>query len=366
MPFSRSLVLSLGFGSQPEDDRGRSFNCIISKLMKMRKLSSIPAHHKGGAMATSNWVDFRSVKESVTMSMALDHYQVNWLRKSKDELRGRCPIHNGEGTDTFHVNISKNAFQCFSCKARGNVLDFVAAMEKCSVRDAALKLQDWFSIPAAAGDRSSTPVTTPASDKPGRGEELLINSPLKFQLKGVDCSHAYLQQRGIRKETAEEFGVGFYSGRGSMSGRIVIPIHNERGELVAYAGRAIDNSEPRYKLPAGFHKSAAVFNAHRVLAAGTHEVILVEGFFDCMKVYQEGFPALALMGSSLSEQQERLLAEHFKVAVLLFDGDDAGRAATDQCLLRLGRKMWVKAVMLPDGKQPDSLAAEELRGLLEK
>ena len=72
-------------------------------------------------MAT-NWVDFRAVKNAVTMRMALDHYGVNWLRKRGDELAGRCPIHKGEGTDTFHVNLTKNAFHCFSCQAKGNVL----------------------------------------------------------------------------------------------------------------------------------------------------------------------------------------------------------------------------------------------------
>ena len=73
-----------------------------------------------------------------------------------------------------------------------------------------------------------------------------------------------------------------------MHDRIVIPIHNPEGELVAYAGRSIDGSEPRYKFPAGFHKSLELFNLHRV--RGEVSVVLVEGFFDCMKVTQAGFP----------------------------------------------------------------------------
>jgi len=96
-----------------------------------------------------NWVDFKAVKSAVTMRMVLDRYQVNWLRKKGEELQGRCPIHQGEGQDTFHISLAKNAFHCFSCKARGNVLDFVAAMENCTVREAALKLRQWFSIAAA-------------------------------------------------------------------------------------------------------------------------------------------------------------------------------------------------------------------------
>jgi DNA primase len=78
-----------------------------------------------------------------------------------------------------------------------------------------------------------------------------VNKPLSFTLRDVDSSHLYLRQRGIQEETARHFGVGFFLGRGSMSGCVVIPIHNERGELVAYVGRSIDGSEPKYKLPNG-------------------------------------------------------------------------------------------------------------------
>lgn len=208
----------------------------------------------------NNWVDFKAVKAAVSMQMLLDRYQINWLRKSGKELRGRCPIHKGDGQDAFSVNLAKGVFGCFSCHARGNVLDFVAAMEQCSVRDAGLKLKQWFAV----SDESVPAQAKVAVVEPGRvGESAaVINKPLSFQLTGVDSSHPYLSERGISRETAETFGVGFFGGRGSMSGRVVIPIHNEHGELVAYAGRSIDGSEPRYKLPKGFHKSLELFNVH--------------------------------------------------------------------------------------------------------
>src|SRR5689334_8790931 len=95
---------------------------------------------------------------------------------------------------------------------------------------------------------------TPAPDVHGS------NRPLEFTLKGIDASHEYVAKRGIRAETARAFGVGFFPGKGSMLGRVVIPIHNREGTLVAYAGRSIDGAEPKYKLPAGFHKSIELFN----------------------------------------------------------------------------------------------------------
>jgi len=305
-----------------------------------------------------NWVDFKAVKSAVGILAVLDHYQINWLRKNKDELRGRCPIHNGQGESSFHVNLTKNAFNCFSCKARGNVLDFVAAMERCSVRDAGLKLKDWYSI-AELAPVTNSPTTV--LDEP-KAREPAANKPLTFQLKGIDHSHPYLEQRGITKDTAETFGVGYFSGKGSMHGRIVIPIHNGRGELVAYAGRSIDGSEPRYKLPAGFHKSLELFNLHRAIGEGSPErrVVVVEGFFDCMKVSQAGLPCVALMGSTLSETQEQLLADRFKTACLMLDGDEAGQRATDECLVRLGWRMYVWAASLSDGQQPDQLSTDEI------
>ena len=314
----------------------------------------------------NNWVDFKAVKAAVSMRMALHHYQVN--RKKGDELRGRCPIHKGEGQNTFHVSLAKNAFQCFSCQARGNVLDFVAAMEQCSVRDAGLKFQEWFGIekPESAQPTAKKPVEDKPAEAARVGESALVNKPLSFQLKGIDPAHPYLAERGISKETAETFGVGFFSGKGSMSGRIVIPIHNDRGELVAYAGRSIDGSEPRYKLPAGFHKSAELYNLHRVLEQSSAQgpVVVVEGFFDCMKVSVAGFPCVALMGSSLSDVQEALVAAKFERVIVMLDADEPGQQAAAECLTRLSRLMWVRAALLPEGKQPDQLSSEELQEVL--
>jgi DNA primase len=311
-------------------------------------------------MNDKTWVDFKAIKSAVSMEMMLARYNVNWLGKKHDELRGRCPIHQGEGKDTFHVNVSKNVFNCFSCKKRGNVLDFVATMEKCSVRDAAVKIGEWFSI---TGETTAEPEKTKRAEVGGGVGETVatFNKPLTFQLKNVDTSHPYLAERGISKETAETFGVGFFSGKGSMSGRIVIPIHNSRGELVAYSGRSIDGSEPRYKLPLGFQKSLELFNVHRLSGP---LVILVEGFFDCMKVHQAGFPVVSLMGSSLSKAQAEVVATKFQRVVVMLDGDEPGRLASAESLKALAARAWVREITLQVGQQPDQLSCEDIAQVL--
>ena len=170
-------------------------------------------------------------------------------------------------------------------------------------------------------------------------------------------------ERGLTTETIKTFGVGFYSGKGSMTGRVVIPIHNELGELVAYCGRSVDGGEPKYMLPSGFHKSEILYNLHRVKGGG---VIVVEGFFDCMKVCQSGYPnVVALMGSSMSAAQEKLLCSRFQKVTILLDGDEAGKRGAEEIASRLVKKLYVRIVELQDGKQPDGMTAEELGNLLQ-
>src|SRR5262249_25666936 len=118
--------------------------------MKIKKLSTLPKSKRQGGreqMATSTWVDFQAVKSTVSMEAVLERYGVMpSLRRRGTELHGRCPIHKGKGEESFRVNTKKNCFHCFSCGAKGNVLDFVAFMERCVLRDAALRLQDWFAL----------------------------------------------------------------------------------------------------------------------------------------------------------------------------------------------------------------------------
>jgi DNA primase len=203
----------------------------------------------------NSWIDFKAVKAQVSIHMVLDHYGINWLRKETGDLVGKCPIHQGDGKRAFRVSVKKNIFNCFSCNARGNVIDFVAAMEQCSIREAAVKLKDWFSLsmPAIEGHQQ-TPGLPKIVEPTKAGESAGENKPLSFELKGIDYSHPYLATRGISPEIAKRFGIGFFPGKGSMSERIVIPIHNEKGQLVAYAGRSIDYTEPKYKSRQAFIK----------------------------------------------------------------------------------------------------------------
>jgi DNA primase catalytic core len=163
------------------------------------------------------------------------------------------------------------------------------------------------------------------------------------------------------------FGVGYYAGSGFLRHRIVFPIHDNEGPLVAYAGRSIDGSEPRYLFPPGFRKSQVVFNLHRAVGEAAECAIVVEGFFDCLRVHQAGYRnVVALMGANLSDAQEKLLRERFQQLVLMLDGDEAGRRASQQVAARLRGKVSLSMVGLPSGRQPDQLSNEEIERILSR
>jgi DNA primase len=193
------------------------------------------------------------------------------------------------------------------------------------------------------------------------------NPPLRFSLQYIDARHPYLVSRGVTPQTIRTFGLGLYTGKGLLRGRIVIPIHNASGELIAYAGRAINGEEPKYRFPAGFRKSLVLFNLHRAIAAKTRAVIVVEGFFDAIAVHQAGYPAVvALMGATLSRSQADLLTSHFDRIMLILDGDAAGQQGTAAIMNLLARQMPVAVVPLQEREQPDQLMAQEIQRLIQQ
>jgi DNA primase len=308
----------------------------------------------------SGWVNYGAVKEAVGIQSVLAAYGVTGLRPSgRGQYRGPCPIHGGEGVEAFHVNVERHVFHCFACQAGGNVLDLVAALERCTVYRAACHLRDRFAVQAPA---------VPAARVAARSRELVTkkrspNPGWRAVLGELDGAHPYLSERGITPATAAYFAMGYHDGPGWLHGQVAIPIHNAAGQLVAYCGRRLPGPVgPRYRFPAGFAKSLELFNFHRAAATGAAEVVVVEGFFDCLRVHQAGWPAVvALMGLTLSAAQQRLLGERFPRITLMLDGDRAGRAASPVIAARLRPHCVVREVILPLNCQPDGLPESEIK-----
>jgi 5S rRNA maturation endonuclease (ribonuclease M5) len=278
-------------------------------------------------------------------------------------------MHGSERSkESFQVHTGKNAWACHSascCRVRrgnvgGNILDLVAYLEGCTIREAALRLQAWAEGPEGTGV-SDQLVSKGKNADPGQEELHRLRFCLRLQW------HPYLQQRGIDRAIAACFGVGYYAGSGFLRERMVFPLHDEHGELVGYAGRRLDDGEPRYLFPPGFRKSRVVYNLHRALEPATGQGglgIVVEGFFDCLKVHQAGYGnVVALMGASVSDRQSELLDTYFRELVVMLDGDETGRRAS-----RVLAARWPAAYMawVPAGRQPDEWSSEEIEGILRR
>lgn len=349
-------------------------------------------------MPKTSRINFEELKARADFRAVLAHYSLAPVGQG-DQVKIRCPFHDDE-RPSCSVNLEKKLFHCFSCQLSGNVLDFVHRMEALqasdgstvSLRQAGLRLAEICGVTrhvtaaengtrTRAGGTSEAKAVPPTSPphkasrarlEPRRATKAPeYNKPLGFTLS-LDPAHPYLRERGLSPEIIDLFGLGFFAGeKGSMVGRVCIPIHNVSGELVAYAGRwalaleELPEGEEKYKLPLGFHKRLEFFNLHRVKHC--KHLVVVEGFFAAMRLHSLRVPSVALMGSSISEEQVALLREHcpaLRFVTVLLDGDEAGVEGGDKVTAALAKHWFVRIVALPDGNQPDMVDQGELERLL--
>ena len=346
-------------------------------------------------------VNFPYVRSRVTLPMLVERYPTQLQEGSKGKWRGPCPIHQGSNAQQF-VITPPNKWRCFGdCtndqrfnNGGGNALDFVIGMESIdtgnagqNAHQAALLIIEWFDLGEAAFRNANSssdeaqaavrPARPSAADEPQPEERQVesasdeaCNSPLERGgdwYRERDYEHPYLtESRGLGKDTTRYFGIGHYAGKGKMMhNRIVIPIHNVKGEIVAFAGRRIiDDDSPKYLLPKGFYKQVELFNFHRV-PQEANRVVLVEGYFDVFHLYQCGIThVVSSMGVSLSDAQLALLRERFLGVQVLFDGDATGQEASMSVAAKMAKALWVKVIPCPEGKQPEHLSCEELKELV--
>jgi DNA primase len=334
----------------------------------------------------SAWVDIESIKREVTLKMILDHYGLMGTRQGS-EVRLLCLFHD-DTHPSLWANLEKGIWHCFGCGLKGDTVAFVIQHEGIDTGDrktdrlaAARFLAVTFGIDSRVPPhaemawstrpphkaRSLPPAVTRDAQRPVKEAEEARspteegamtphhgNPPLTFTLRQLNTRHPYLlQERGLRPETIDHFGLGVYHGRGAMTGRAVIPIHNDQGELVAYAGRWPGEpppGEPKYRLPLHFRKSLLLFNLHRACEHAAEGLIVVEGFFTVFDLWQKGrHNVVAVMGCALSAQQKNLLVETVGQrgrVLLAFDADPPGRQGMHEAAQSLVSQVFVRAVEL--------------------
>ncbi len=324
------------------------------------------------------------------------------LQRRGGRYWGLCPFHQ-EKSASFTVTPDKGVYYCFGCHKGGTVFDFVMEIEKVPWRDAVEILAKKAGIEIPQEDEEQGGI------KRGTFFELYRRVAGSFHwllTEGAQAESArkYLAGRGLHKETIEAFQLGYApldrdwlfqflaqksysqeflsktglfieSAGGSSSAlfanRIMFPISNARGEIIAFGGRALGDSQPKYlnsPETAFFRKRENLFGIDKAAPAirGEGFFVLVEGYMDVLALHQAGIAnCVAPLGTALTEQQVRLLKRYAAKAVVLFDGDDAGQNATSRAIEMLEKEdLIVQVVELPGGQDPADFVQKEEVGAL--
>lgn len=322
------------------------------------------------------------------------------LAKKGREFTGLCPFHS-EKTPSFTVNDDKAFYHCFGCGAHGDVIRFVTETEGLTFPEAVAKLAGMAGLSVPQATREERQRAERAKSLQDACEAALrffrrrLNEPA-----GADAL-SYLRRRGLKPETIEAFRLGWapdgrsilkqaLAGEGfpepmlveagllikpedggesydRFRGRVIFPIADRRGRVIAFGGRALGDIQPKYlnspETPL-FNKGRLLYaldKARQAVRDGA-EVIVTEGYTDVIALHQAGFGgAVAPLGTALTESQIEELWRLAPGPVLCFDGDEAGRRAAgralDRLLPRLVPGKTARFVFLPEGEDPDSFVS---------
>ncbi len=328
-----------------------------------------------------------NIRESTDIVSLISSY-VN-LKGSGNRHLGLCPFHQ-ESTPSFHVSSDKQLYHCFGCGASGNAITFVMEKENYDFVEAVKYLADKSNI---AIEETSDNYNEIKSIK----EEIytIHTKSARFfykQLHSDNGEHArdYIESRKLSKNVCTKFGIGYApkdfnilynflksegydddlilksglcsekNGRiyDKFINRLMFPIFDVRGRVIAFGGRILDDGNPKYlNSPETliFNKSSTLFNLNYAKNSKSRDLILVEGYIDVISLYQQGIHnVVAVLGTGFNEQHAKVIRKYCDRAFLLFDSDDAGIKATKRAipyLIDAGVK--VKVVSLSDAKDPD-------------
>ena len=328
------------------------------------------------------------------------------LKKSGSNYFGLCPFHN-EKSPSFSVSQDKQIFHCFGCGVGGGVLSFIMRAEGLEFHDAVsfLAKQNGMTVPESNYDPK-------AGKRRERLFELMRDTARFYYSELWKPENAKVQQyfarRGLTKKTMNRFGLGFApdsffatmdamqekgytkeellacglvakSEKGNLydkfRNRVMFPIFDLRGNVIAFGGRVMDDSKPKYlnsPETAIFHKSRNLFAIEQARKTKNNHFILAEGYMDVIALHQAGFDsAVASLGTSLTEEQARLLARYTQNIIISYDADNAGQAASQRAIDILKKAgLNVRVLKIPNAKDPDEFIKEKgsdaFRRLIEK
>lgn len=293
---------------------------------------------------------------------------------SAKTLIGLCPFHD-DRHPSLYVNVREQYYKCFACGEGGDLFKFVQQMEGCDFRTALYKLAGWYGLSDTGGDYQSVkyppvrPKLQPAPVEPV--SRLYIDSLLRNHRMVLDLLEKYIPEKDILRDTYSRFEVGVASyflppDYDAFCNRLIFPIRNEWGELVAFAGRYRGETEGtgiRKYINSStspiYHKSEILYGLYQAQdEIRKHKfVYITEGYKDVLAMHAAGFQnTVALCGTALTEQHVALLSRYTQCVIVMLDGDEAGQANGIKSARLLSAKSFsVGRIILEPKQDPDSL-----------
>ena len=291
------------------------------------------------------------------------------LKRVGREFVTHCPWHD-DTNPSLTINDDKSMCFCHVCRNGGDMIAYVQQKQGLSFRDAVDYIAGVFNIVVELDNEDPELAAQQRAEKK-RQISLLESQQVTFKQNLNDPRAErikdQLRQRGITPEASREFGIGICSS-GAFEGRITIPIHNYKGELVGFVGRATREDQlAKYKNSENsdlFNKKSLVFNEYRASSAiiEADSVIFVEGHLDVVSMWQAGIRnTVAMQGTGAPDPLVlKRLARKVKTFILCYDGDAGGRKAVEQFIsvagpMALAGELSVSVVSLPEGSDPDEV-----------
>ena len=209
--------------------------------------------------------------------------------------------------------MEKNCFNCLSCKTGGNILDFVAEYEECSIREAALQIQDWFGLETKSSSKRNPRKKRPKDkeERAGRSSpsKAKKSKRLGFALE-LDDQHEWFEEQGIDAAVVAEFELGFCD-KGVLQGCIAFPVQDEEHQLIGYVGYDLSKSEHDeypWRFPKQLDTTRVVYNLSRTDPTGEGELVIAVNPLDLIKRWQDGEKRIvALLSDTISAMQVKIL-----------------------------------------------------------
>lgn len=310
---------------------------------------------------TDRWRTFRSRVRIAQVLAALG--RLHEFRVQGPRLIGPCPVHGGDNRKAFSVHRERNLWFCFTrCQRGGTVVDLAWLLSGQSWSRAARWLEQLAMAPP--DDPSHEMLAAPVRDR----QASTLYRPYTRRLV-LDPTHHFFGKLDLAPNTLRHFEAGAWYGKGLLEGTIAVRLHDSQGNPLGYAGRRLDPGEVRDRgkwiWPPRYPKGDSLWNWHRIDPGSPAGLVVVEGPWSVMKLWQAGITnAVALGGVSASTTQRRMLslAGHLSLAL---DGDDAGRIAMTR-LVAEGLHPRMRAIPCPPGTDPADLTTDELKRLLER